>query len=303
MRFYAGLMLIIWLPVCAFLSEDPPAAYRFSSLDFFPPMPVDSANPVTVEGALLGRYLFYDPILSADSVISCASCHRQEAAFSDGPNRVSKGMNGALQARNTLPLFNLAWYSRLFWDGRAGTIEEHVSHPFSAAMEMNMSWPLAITRLSRNRRYVSLFRRAFGDEKIDSARIVRAIGQFERTLISANSRYDNALKGEAILTEDEFDGFNLVNDMTRGNCLQCHTTDSDALGTDAGFSNNGLDDPAMPGADKGLGVITGRAEDNGKFKVPSLRNLSFTAPYMHDGRFTTLEYLVYCRLLRFIQPF
>jgi len=256
-------------------------------------MPSEPENPVTKEGALLGRYLFYDPALSADNTFSCSSCHTQKAAFSDAPKQFSKGINGVLQTRNTLPLFNLAWYTGFFWDGRAATIESQVFHPLSGMNEMRISWTLAINRLRKSGHYKQLFIDAFGSNEIDSLRIVNAIAQFERTLISANSKYDKALRGEAFFTEDELEGFGLVNDMTKGDCLHCHSSDADALGTTGSFSNNGLDTNIVSEkADRGLAVFTNKKEDLGKFKIPSFRNLLFTAPYMHDGRFQTLEEVI-----------
>jgi cytochrome c peroxidase len=249
---------------------------------------------VTDEGVALGRFLFYDPVLSADSSMACASCHRQEAAFSDGPLAFSKGANGQQQARNTMPLFNLAWYPALFWDGRAASLETQVFEPVRAHNEMNLSWKLATERIQRQAFYKRQFRAAFGNAPIDSVHIAKAIAQFERTLLSYRSKYDLAITNRAEFTPDERAGFELANDMTKGDCLHCHTTDADALGTTGQFSNNGLDAVFLPTgfSDKGRGKVTGSASDNGKFKTPSLRNLAFTAPYMHDGRFATLAEVV-----------
>ncbi len=260
--------------------------YQFPYLHLFPPMPVADNNPVTNEGVELGRSLFYDPILSRDSTMSCASCHRQEAAFSGSPDAFSKGMEGAIQKRNTPPLFNLAWYPSLFWDGRAISLEEQVFHPVRTHDEMALDWVNATKRLMSSRYYTSLFSVAFPGKVMDSTLIANAIAQFERTLLSYRSKYDMVLANKASFSKDEADGFEIVNEMTMGDCLHCHTTDADPLGTTRGFSNNGLD---LVSRDNGRGGVTGKKEDNGKFKIPSLRNLSFTAPYMHDGRFSTLE--------------
>ena len=265
--------------------------YEFPELKHFPPMPLSVDNPVTVEGALLGRLLFYDPILSKDSTFSCGSCHRQEAAFSDAPKRVSKGIKGVFLKRNTLPLFNLAWYPALFWDGKAGSVEEQVFHPVRAFDEMNLDWPQATERIQQNDNYRRMFGETFGEVTIDSTLIAKAIAQFERTLISNNSKYDKVLRGEVYFTAEEYEGFVLMNDQTKGDCLHCHTTDADALGTTARFSNNGLDAifNSEDYLDKGKGGTTGKTMDIGLFKIPSLRNIAVTAPYMHDGRFETLE--------------
>ena len=260
--------------------------YQFPYLHLFPPMPVAEDNPVTNEGVELGRRLFYDPILSRDSTMSCASCHKQASAFSGSPDAFSKGMGDALQKRNTPPLFNLAWYPVLFWDGRATSLEEQVFHPVRAHDEMDLDWNSATKRIMCNRSYTTLFAVAFPERVIDSVLIANAIAQFERTLLSYRSKYDMVLANKASFSKDEADGFEIVNEMTMGDCLHCHTTDADPLGTTRGFSNNGLD---LISSDSGRGRITGKWEDNGKFKIPSLRNLSFTAPYMHDGRFKTLD--------------
>lgn len=257
-------------------------------------MPVASDNPVTYEGVELGRHLFYDPILSLDSSFSCASCHKQEVAFSDAPNRLSIGVNGDTLKRNTMPLFNLAWYPSMFWDGRSVSIEEQVFHPVRAHEEMDFNWLEATKRVKRSPFYQKKFKAAFGDQNVDSILIAKAIAQFERSLLSYNSKYDSVLRKEASFTPEEYGGFILANDQTMAGCLNCHTTDGNALGTIASFSNNGLDSiyQAEDYIDKGRGGVTGLKEDYGKFKIPSLRNVAVTAPYMHDGRFQTLEEVV-----------
>lgn len=265
-------------------------AYVYPQLNFFPEMPVLAGT--TVEGADLGRHLFYDPILSLDSTIACASCHKQEAAFSDAPHAFSKGVNGQTTTRNAMPLLNLAWHSAtMFWDGKSGSIEEQVFHPVRTHTEMNLTWAEVERRINASKFYRQKFKTVYGNATIDSVLIARAIGEFERTLISNNSRYDRILRGEELFTEDELAGFDLMNDQTKGNCLHCHTTDSDALGTTGRFSNNGLDRVSdMDGyKDKGRGAITNKASDMGLFRIPSLRNVALTAPYMHDGRFATLD--------------
>lgn len=275
----------------SFRSGEPrPVPYRFPVLYAFPPMPVDPENPVTVQGVALGRRLFYDKRLSADGDLACASCHRQAQAFSDGTNAFSKGRSGEATRRNAPPLFNLAWYPRLFLDGRAGSLEELVSIPLLDRHEMAMDWPELCARIAADEDYPADYTAAFGDGRVDSARTVQAIAQFLRTLLSYRSKYDRAIAGKVRFTPQEAMGYELVNDQTKGDCLHCHTTDANALGTTLGFSNNGL-----PGGlesrsvDPGRAGVTGRASDVGKFKIPSLRNLAFTAPYMHDGRFANLQ--------------
>lgn len=268
-----------------------PTPYVFPKLLHFPSMPQNLENPVTNEGVELGRYLFYDPILSRDSTFSCASCHRQEVAFSDASHRFSKGIGGVLTERNVAPLFNLAWYPTMFWDGKAESIEAQALHPVRAHDEMDLGWEIATKRIRKSNFYPSLFEAAFGEKAIDSTLITYAIAQFERTLISHNSKYDQVLRGEQYFTPEEYKGFTLMNDQTKGDCLHCHTTDANALGTTGKFSNNGLDEAKHPREypDIGRGGITGHSSENGLFKIPSLRNIGVTAPYMHDGRFATLE--------------
>lgn len=294
MRRVGFILVLLSLLILSFSSKFTLTPYKFPEPKFFPKMPVAANNPVTVEGANLGKYLFYDPILSSDNTMSCSSCHNQKAAFSDSPNSFSKGRNGAMMKRNTMALFNLAWYPAFFWDGRASSIEEQVFHPVREYNEMNLDWKIAAKRLEQNKFYKKQFKEIFGSSKIDSVQISNAIAQFLRTLISYQSKYDQVIEGKTLFTKDEYEGFNLVNDQTKGDCIHCHITDGDALGTTLVFSNNGLDAVANANdyKDKGRGSVTGKTTDNGKFIVPPLRNLAFTAPYMHDGRFKTLEEVI-----------
>lgn len=263
----------------------------FPSLKFFPPIPENVCSSITLESVELGRFLFYDPILSADSSISCSSCHKQEYAFSDSPRSFSKGAGPISLSRNTPPLFNLVWYPEFFWDGRATTLEEQVLISVRTEEEMNLPWAEAEKRVNNSKFYRDKFRNVFGKREIDSMMIVTTIAHFQTTLLSHNSKYDRVIRREDYLNELEYLGFNLMNDQTKGDCLHCHTTDGDALGTTRKYSNNGLDavynSSAYP--DPGRGGVSGKNEDMGKFKIPSLRNITLTAPYMHDGRFKTLE--------------
>ncbi|MEQ8325044.1 MAG: cytochrome c peroxidase [Vicingaceae bacterium] len=265
--------------------------YPFPGLSHFPPAPLNLQNPVTLQGVELGRHLFYDTILSLDQDLSCASCHRQEQAFSDAPNRFTKGSKERMSQRNTLALFNLAWRKNLFWDGKSVSLEEQVFHPVRGHEEMNLTWVEAENRIRSSESYQVMYSMAFPGEEIDSIHIAYAIAQFERTLISHNSKYDKVLRGEAYFTLEERDGFILMNDQTKGNCLHCHPSDGSAVTTTGNMSNNGLDDvvDAADYPDKGYGEVTKSLSDNGKFRIPALRNLAFTAPYMHDGRFESLE--------------
>ncbi|HZG01804.1 MAG TPA: cytochrome-c peroxidase, partial [Chitinophagales bacterium] len=233
---HAAALLAVLFFITAFRFLNP-APYRFPTPKFFPPMPVSSNNPVTVAGVELGRRLFYDPILSKDSSLSCGGCHKQQSAFADGGVAFSVGANGALQPRNTMPLFNLAWAGTYFWDGRAGSLEDQVFEPVRAHREMNLDWPTAVQRIRKSKDYRPLFEAAFPRQRVDSVLVAKAIAQFERTLVSYRSRYDSVLAGLASFTPDEREGFVLMNDMTKGDCLHCHTTDANALGTTFAFSN------------------------------------------------------------------
>lgn len=286
--------IILSLFVVSFDTKQAPIPYKFPELKLFPQMPLSKNNPVTIEGVNLGRYLFYDPILSSDSSLSCASCHSQKFAFSDSPNRFSIGRNGIMSKRNTMPLFNLAWYPAYFWDGRVSSIEEQIFHPVRDSNEMNLDWRVAALRIKNSNLYPTKFKKAFGNSNIDSVLIANSIAQFLRTLLSYQSKYDQVLNGKTFFSKDEYEGFTLVNDQSKGDCLHCHITDGDALGTTLTFSNNGLDYAKNPNEykDKGRGEVTGKLQDYGKFIIPSLRNLAFTAPYMHDGRFKTLEEVI-----------
>ncbi len=283
-------MMFLLMVLYPWQNKQEATLFQYPKLKHFPQM-IATDNPPTVEGATLGRYLFYDPILSKDSTFSCASCHKQQFAFSDSPNRLSKGINGSIGSRNTMPLFNLPWYRSFFWDGKVATLEEQVFHPVRAHNEMGLDWETVTQRIKKNKFYVDQFAYVFENQAIDSVLVSKAIAQFERTLISNNSKFDQVLRGETYLTPEEFNGLVLMNDQIKGNCLHCHTTDNNALGTTGNFSNNGLDNFSTAAAyyDKGKGGITNKVSDIGLFKIPSLRNIAVTAPYMHDGRFQTLE--------------
>lgn len=279
------LLVLLLLVFAAFRRAAHTHRYVFPSPAFFPKMPLPQ-YPITKEAVELGRHLFYDTILSRDSTLSCASCHKQQFAFSDAGKPFSTGNNGVKQSRNTPGLFNLAWQPSFFWDGRSQSIEGQVLIPVAHTNEMNLTWAEATERVKHSKLYKKLFRAAYGNAIIDSGLITNAIGQFERTILSYRSKYDRVLAGKDTFTSTEAEGFELMNDMTMGDCLHCHITDGSPLGSTFSFSNNGLD--IVP-TDSGRAKITGLATDIGKFKIPTVRNLSFTAPYMHDGRFNTLE--------------
>ncbi|CAN5324438.1 cytochrome c peroxidase [soil metagenome] len=257
-------------------------------------------NPLTVQGIKLGRMLFYDPILSGDSTLACGGCHKQENAFSD-PRVFSVGIDGLNGKRHSMPLFNLVYGSKFFWDGRAATLAEQALMPVEDPLEMHAQWATNILKLQGHTNYPKLFYEAFGvePEDITKEHAGRALEQFMLTLVSGQSKFDKAVTGFEELTDAEQRGFALFNDANGADCFHCH---GDGGGNQVfqelnplfQFRNNGLDDiqNAADFVDKGFGSTTGKPADNGKFKVPSLRNLAFTAPYMHDGRFATLEEVV-----------
>jgi cytochrome c peroxidase len=258
----------------------------------FPAMvPAPADNPTTVEGVALGRRLFYEQALSVNNAVSCASCHRQELAFTDGLAR-AQGVNGTLSPRSAMSLANLAWEPKLTWDGAASSLETQARIPIENPVEMHQTLGAGVARLQATTTYPTLFRKAFGSSTITEINMLKALAQFERTLISSNSRFDQFRRGNrTALTSLEQQGLMLFTThpngtLRGGNCGDCHSGD---LQTNHTFSNNGLD---LTFSDLGLGLQTGRPTDNGKFRVPSLRNIALTAPYMHDGRFTTLAQVV-----------
>lgn len=252
--------------------------------DYFEPMPIPKENLLTEEGVELGKFLFYDGILSLDRSMSCAACHRQEFAFSD-PRRFSIGVRGTLGDKQSMSIVNLGWDKFFFWDGRANSLEAQVNDPITNPIEMASSWEIVLPRLQNHPDYPKKFYQAFGTSTITKDLVQKAIAQFERTIISFNSRFDKYFfEGDAnALTAQEERGLELF--FGAGTCNHCH---SDVLLTDNFFRNNGLDlEP-----DSGIAKVTHLAKDIGKMKVPTLRNIALTAPYMHDGRFNTLEEVV-----------
>ncbi|WP_397364364.1 cytochrome-c peroxidase [Olleya sp. R77988] len=248
-------------------------------------------NPLTVEGVALGKRLFYDNILSVDNTKACASCHMPQNAFTDS-NQFSFGVSNVSGNRNSMPLFNLAWNfdDKYFWDGRALGLEHQALEPVTNPIELeNSSWTEVENRLNNHQEYPLLFEQAFGTSAITKNLVTKAIAQFERIIISGNSKFDNYLNNQATLTPEEQNGFDVFMDETRGDCFHCHGNPNNPLWTDNQFHNNGLD---ATFTDLGLGEVTGNPNDNGKFRSPSLRNLAYTAPYMHDGRFATLEEVI-----------
>ena len=262
----------------------------------FPKMDIPPDNPMTNEGVDLGRRLFYDPILSKDSTISCSSCHHLNNSFTDGLT-VSLGVDDTAGKRSSMSLLNVGYFQTgLFWDGRSSSLEAQALIPIEDHLEMKESWPNVVKKIKETSDYPQLFRKAFGisnQNEITKELIVKAIAQFERSLVSSpNAKYDQVKKGLATFTPDEAMGEDLFFDISMevkdAECGNCH---NDPLFTTHEFANNGLDEvnDLNDFKDLGYGAITKDKYDNGKFRIPSLRNIAHTAPYMHDGRFATLE--------------
>ena len=254
-------------------------------------------NPITNDGATLGRVLFYDKSLSANNTISCGSCHHQDKAFVDGL-QFSKGFEGGNTRRNSMSLLNIRFFGfkKMFWDLRTATLEDQVLMPIQDHIEMGMpSLTALVSKLSAKSYYPSLFQKAFGSETITSDKISKALAQFIRSIVSYNSKFDVGIANNfSNFTAQETFGMGRV----KATCGECHNdvaTFGDHVptfffnSTPNNITNNGLDEVY---ADNGFGEVTGVPEYMGFFKVPSLRNIELTAPYMHDGRFTTLEQVV-----------
>lgn len=281
-----------------------PESYDLVMPPGFPSMTIPADNPMTRQGVDLGRRLFYDPILSADSTISCSSCHKLNVSFNDD-KAVSAGVNNLTGTRSSMSLINVGFFENgLFWDGRAGSLEEQALHPVQNPVEMAEIWENVEEKLKKHNKYPEHFRKAFGisnTSEITRELVAKALAQFERTLISSNSRFDKKIyqndPDPFLFSDLEIDGYaiyydDLSNTSSAGHCAHCH--DGGPLLTSDNYFNNAIEEVASLNdfPDKGLGAVTGKLTDNGKFRAPSLRNIELTAPYMHDGRFETLEEVV-----------
>lgn len=257
-------------------------------------------NPITNDGATLGRVLFYDKKLSANGTISCASCHKQDKGFSDD-EVLSIGFDGGITGRHSMTLINSRYYQRgrFFWDERAATLEEQVLMPFQDPVEMGMTIEQVVSTVQEQEYYPELFEKAFGSTEITSDKISKALAQFVRSIVSYSSKYD---QGRASSTSP---GANFVNFTAEENlgknlffqtipngggaCFGCHTTEA-FVSANPGPQNNGLD--LVSTTDLGAGAVYTNPIFEGRFKTSTLRNIELTAPYMHDGRFATLEEVV-----------
>ena len=284
--------------------------YTIEIPKFFPTiLNIPADNPMTVEGIELGRHLFYEARLcgymgqNPDSMMSCATCHQQAHAFEVGmnnprfPNGVTYGLSGIETPHNMLPLINLVFNREgYFWNGviynsspqiDRRTLEDIVLMGITAPHEMNSTPEKAVATIKSIKKYPPMFKAAFGSEEITAERIAKAIAQFVRTLISANSKFDRYLLGQENLTPQELHGYVLFTTEEGADCFHCHGGDGTPLFTTNLFYNNGLDNQFTDTRDRF--AVTGNSNDRGVYRAPTLRNIGVTAPYMHDGRFKSLD--------------
>lgn len=271
-----------------------PFAFAMSARFPVPDLPRD--NPLIMERVELGEKLFHERALSKDGSLACASCHKEKDAFSD-PRQFSLGVRDQVGKRHAMPLFNLAWKRSFFWDGRTPSLRAQALMPIQDPTEMDESLSNVVAKLSACKApgpdYPALFERAFGSRQITAEKVGLAIEAFVLTLTSFDSKFDRAVKGEAQLTAAEQRGFQLFSteydprrEQYGADCFHCH---GGPLFQSQSFANNGLDTDFK---DLGRAKVTGNAADRGKFSTPSLRNVALTGPYMHDGRFKTLEEVI-----------
>jgi len=257
-----------------------------------PPVPIPPDNPPTEETIALGRRLFYDPQLSADGTISCASCHAPQFAFAD--NRpFSQGVGGKLGTRHSLTVINSAYSSLQFWDGRAPSLEAQAKGPITNPVEMAHSLEGVVKRLQADPKYPDLFKKAWGTDQITIEMVVKSIASFERTVIAGDSPFDRFYYGHdsRALPSDAQRGLIIFINAKKGNCAVCHPIGKDyALFTDNKFHNLGIGADTRGNLnDLGRYNETKNDADMGAFKTPSLRNLANRGPYMHDGSFPTVK--------------
>jgi cytochrome c peroxidase len=276
-------LLVLAVAFCAYKAPDVswfqvPKGWPQPAYDF-------KANPLTKEKVALGRALFHDPILSRDNTISCSSCHLPNTAFTHVDHDLSHGIDGRIGTRNSPALINLAWGKSFMWDGAVNHIEVQALAPIENHLEMDETIANVAKKLQAKPAYTAMFKQAYGDSLVTGERTLKAMAQFMLTLVSADSKYDKVQRGEATFNEWEAKGYTLF----RANCASCH---KEPLFTNEAFENNGLAvDTTL--SDYGRYKITLRATDSLKFKVPTLRNVEVSYPYMHDGRFKNLQMVLF----------
>ena len=278
--------LVLGLLVCLVLSAFKKVSKCHFTVPEGWPKPKYNFNkkPLDPEKILLGRALFYDPILSRDSTVSCSSCHTQYAAFTHIDHSLSHGIDGRIGTRNSPALMNLAWQKEFMWDGRAAKIQIQAILPITHPDEMDETIEHVLLKLKHSNIYPNLFYASFGDSAINSEQMLEAISQFMVSIISSESMYDSVMRNQATFTPKEANGYKLF----KQHCASCHT---EPLFTNLAYENNGLPvDTSLK--DYGRVNVTHKAIDSFKFKVPTLRNIEISSPYMHDGRFKRLHDVV-----------
>lgn len=278
------LLSVIFLISEAFISNNINSEYIDIPKNWPKPIYDFKNTPLSKEGFELGRQLFYDPILSKDNTISCASCHLQATGFTHVDHDLSHGIDGKIGTRNSLTLQNLAWSKNFMWDGGINHLDVQALAPITSEVEMNETLENVVYKLNYSEKYKTLFQKVFGTKKITGQLTLKAIAQFVVSLTTSNSNYDKVMRNELKFTEIEQKGYNIF----KQNCASCH---KEPLFTSDTFENNGLSvDPTLN--DYGRMKITQIKSDSLKFKIPTLRNIEFTFPYMHDGRFKTLNEVI-----------
>lgn len=283
-----AVALLGWLWACVQSVQQPTPFVFAMPLPLGDTVPQPPHNLATVEGVALGKMLFFDKQLSANNQLSCASCHQVEKSFSDTAALTSRGVSGRPLLRHAQALINLAWSENLFWDGGVRNLESLTFSPLRHPDEMGADLQVLTARLQAIPEYRRAFRAAFGTDSVTAALISRALAQYQRTLITADSRYDRYRRGDAQLNSFELEGMAIFEQ----HCARCHTP---PLFTDGKFHRNGL---PLPVTIDSAGILLGRqritlqASDFGTYKTPTLRNIMLTAPYMHDGSLPDLEAVI-----------
>lgn len=299
--FVIAVLVAVLMVACETVVTDPPAPAVHDTTPFvfdaqgLPPPMLPADNALTIQTVKLGKTLFFDKRLSKDGTQACASCHQQADGLSD-KRRFSIGVENLPGKRQAMPIFNLAWHRRgFFWDGRAPTLRDQVLRPIQDPLEMNETLDNVVAKVSADNAYRSQFTRAFGSDSVTSLRISLALEQFLLTMVSAQSKHDAVIRGESTFSEQEergrrlfFTEFDPSGNVKGAECFHCHGGPNF---TNDQFMNNGLD-AQESFTDLGRFDVTKNVRDRARFKVPTLRNIEYTAPYMHDGRFETLEDVV-----------
>jgi len=297
-----AILCVLFLAACGGEpeAEAPPAIPIGEAVEIepplgLPPVPYPEDNPPTQETIALGRKLYYDTSLSVDGTIACATCHHPDEGFAD-TDQFSKGVGGQLGGRQAPTVINAAYYTTQFWDGRAPSLEKQAEGPIQNPVEMAHTLDDVEKQLSEDPEYVAMFEEAFGPGRITFEKAGKAIAAFERTVLAANSPFDQWFYGkdEDAVSEAVKRGFEVFRDPEKGNCEVCHSMQEGyALFTDNKFHNLGVGlDPKGNLKDLGRFQVTNKEEDRGAFKTPHLRNIAKTGPYMHDGSLETLKQVI-----------